>query len=112
MIYHKGFKYYFMKLFFHGVLKGEYLKYSSQEIVSRHSENFGDCPLTKAYNRKEARKMFSKFKDLEMAGYRLDDHFAVGGKIFSLTKFLLSKRWYRGLENRWGWNLFIKGNKL
>jgi ubiquinone/menaquinone biosynthesis C-methylase UbiE len=111
MLYHKGFKYYIKKLFYHGVLRGEYLKSSSQQIVSKHSENNGDCPLTKAYNRKEIRKMFSKYRKLEMTGYRLDDHFYWGGKIFSPIKFFLPKCLWRPIENRWGWNLLIKGNK-
>jgi len=111
MLYHKGFKYYFMKLFFHGVLRGEILKYSSQQIVSRHSENFGNCPLTKVYNRKEAKKMFSRFKQLEMECFRLDDHFRINGKIFSITKFLLPWKIYRIVENKLGWNMLIKGYK-
>ena len=111
MLYHKGFKYYIKKLFYHGVLRGEYLKYSSQQIVSKHSENYGDCPLTKAYSRKQIRKMFSKFRKLEMTGYRLDDHFYLNGKIFSPTKFFLPKFLWRPIENRGGWNLLIKGNK-
>jgi ubiquinone/menaquinone biosynthesis C-methylase UbiE len=111
MLYHKGFKYYIRKLFLYGVLKGEFLKYSSQDIINRHSEDFGSCPMTKAYNRNEASKMFCNYDNIKFSVYRLDDNFRIFGKDISLSMFIFPKRIYRYLENKFGWNLIIKANK-
>ena len=111
MLYHKGFKYYIRKLFLYGVLKGEFLKYSSQDIINRHSEDFGNCPMTKAYNRNEASKMFCNYDNIKFSVYRLDDNFRIFGKDISLSMFIFPKRIYRYLENKFGWNLIIKANK-
>ena len=111
MLYFKGFKYYIRKLFLYGVLNGEYLKYSSQEIVSRHSEDFGSCPLTKAYSRKEAKIMFKNYENVSFSVHRLDDNFKINNKWFSISKFIFSKTMYRYIENKMGWNLIIKGFK-
>jgi len=111
MLYHKGFKYYIRKLFLYGVLKGEYFRYTSQEIINRHSEDYGLCPMTKAYNRPEAAKMFSKFTNVTFSVYRLDDYITLKGKFISLSKLLLPSRVYRAVENKFGWNLIIKAKK-
>ena len=111
MLYHKGFKYYVRKLFYHGVLKREYLSHSSREIVNRHSEDFGNCPLTRVFDRKEAGKMFAAFENIEMGCYRMDDQISWKGKIFSPTYHLLPRSLRRPLENKLGWNLLIKAKK-
>jgi ubiquinone/menaquinone biosynthesis C-methylase UbiE len=111
MLYHKGFKYYVRKLFYYGILKGDYLKYNSQEIINRRSEDFQNCPLTKAYTRGEANVLFSKYKDIEYSTYRMDDYIYINKKMFSPLKFILRNRLYRKIENRCGWNLIIKGKK-
>jgi len=111
MLYHKGFKYYVRKLFLYGVLKGEFLKRSPQEIVNRHSEDFGSSPLTKVYSRGQARKMFAEFEQLALDCYRLDDYVPFRGRPFSLARTILPPRLYRAVENAAGWNLIIRGTK-
>ncbi len=111
MLYHKGFKYYVRKLFYYGVLKGEFAHSTAREIVSRHSETFGDCPLTQAFSRREARKMFARFDRVRFEGYRLDDYLYVRGKMVSPARVLLPRPAYRWIENRSGWNLLIKATK-
>jgi ubiquinone/menaquinone biosynthesis C-methylase UbiE len=111
MLYHKGFKYYIRKLFLYGVLKGEYLRHTSQEIINRHSEDYGLCPITKAYSRSDAAKMFSKFDNVTFNVYRLDDYIKHKGKFISLSKLILPSKVFRVIENKFGWNLIIKANK-
>jgi ubiquinone/menaquinone biosynthesis C-methylase UbiE len=111
MLYHKGFKYYVRKLFLYGVLKGEFLNHSPQEIVNRHSEDFGNSPLTKVYSRGQARKLFAAFEQLALDCYRLDDYIPFRGHRFSLARSILPSRLYRAMENAAGWNLIIRGSK-
>ena len=99
------------KLFFYGILRGEYIQYNSQEIINQHSEDFGLCPLTKAYSRKQAAKMYSNFSNVFFNVFRLDDYIKFKGKFISLSKLLFSAKFYRVIENKFGWNLIIKANK-
>lgn len=111
MLYHKGFKYYVRKLFLYGVLKMEFINHTAQEIVSKHSEEFNDCPLTKAYSRKECDPMFDKYKDVTYECYKIDDYIYINKKMFSLISFILPEKSVQWLENKWGWNIIIKGYK-
>ena len=111
MLYHKGFKYYVRKLFLYGVLRGELLRKSPQEIVNRHSEDFGESPLTRVFSRRGARAMFGRYEGLSMRCYRLDDYVPFRGRPVSPSRRLLPGPAYRALENLLGWNLVIKGTK-
>ena len=111
MLYHKGFKYYVRKLFLYGVLRAEFLRLSPQEVVNRHSEDFGGSPLTKVYSRGQARKMLAQFEQLSLNCYRLDDYILVKGRPFSISRTLLPSAIYRFIENAAGWNLIIRGVK-
>jgi 2-polyprenyl-3-methyl-5-hydroxy-6-metoxy-1,4-benzoquinol methylase len=111
MLYHKGFKYYVRKLFLYGVLRAEFLRLSPQEVVNRHSEDFGGSPLTKVYSRGQARKLFAAFEQLALDCYRLDDYIPFRGHRFSLARSILPSRLYRAMENTAGWNLIIRGSK-
>ena len=111
MLYHKGFKYYVRKLFLYGVLKGEFLTSNAQQIVSRHSEDFGNAPLTKAFSRRQARLMFREFEAATLECFRLDDDLKFLGKRLSPGRVVLPYPLFRRVENRLGWNLIIKARK-
>jgi hypothetical protein len=52
-----------------GLLGGEFLRgHSPQQIMSRYVEvnQGGGCPLVKVYSRREARKLFSMFRDVSV----------------------------------------------
>jgi SAM-dependent methyltransferase len=111
MLYHKGFKYYVRKLFFEGVLKGKYLKHSTQEIINKKTEEFGDSPCTLVVNRKEARQLFKNYSRIEsMTGHRIDDYLILGKKWVSPT-YMLPRPLRNVIEDRYGWNLVIKAIK-
>ncbi len=110
MLYHKGFKYYVRKLFFEGVVKMKYLRHTTQEIINKKTEEFGDSPCTLVVNRKEASELFGRYSEVQMSGYRIDDYLPLGRRWWSPTLSLpapLSQR----IEDRWGWNLVIKAIK-
>ena len=110
MLYHKGFKYYIRKLFYNGVLKLKYFKYSSQEIVNMASEDFGDSPCTLVVNRKDIDKLFSNYKELSTSCHRIDDYLKFGNYFFSPT-YCLPRKLINFIENKWGWNIIIKAIK-
>jgi ubiquinone/menaquinone biosynthesis C-methylase UbiE len=110
MLYHKGFKYYLKKLFFRGVLQGQFLFKNKQEIINKHTEEFGESPTTLVYSRSEAIELVDAYFDvLETKVLRLDDNINIPfvGKVYPL-RFLLPKKLYKWLESRFGWNLLIR----
>lgn len=85
MLYHKGYAYYWIKLTY-GVSRLKFLKYSEEEWISL---KYDHTPLSKMYSKKDAEKLFNKFKKV---------------KIDCLT--------FGGIQNnkklRWIWILFNK----
>ena len=111
MLYHKGFAYYIRMLLRYGVFKGEFLRHNAQSILNRHSEEFSNSPLTKAYSKKEALRLFRQFEGVNTECYRIDDYIPLWGKRFSISRILLTRGAYRFSEDLLGWNLIIKANK-
>ena len=100
MLYHKGFKYYVRKLFYEGVLKGKYLTHSTQEIINKNTEEFGDSPCTLVVNREEASELFKNYSRIEsMTGHRIDDYL-IFGKQWSSPTYMLPKPLRNFVENR------------
>jgi ubiquinone/menaquinone biosynthesis C-methylase UbiE len=114
MLYHKGFKYYIRKLFWSGIIKGQFLKYTTQQIINKNTEEFGDSPTTFVYNRKEAQELFSsKFKEAEIDVYRFDDYLKLPFNIkWYVFRSILPHSWYRVIEKKMGWNLILKAKKV
>ncbi len=110
MLYHKGFKYYIRKLFFEGFIKLKYLKYNTQEIINKVTEDFGNSPCTLVVNRKEVNELFSNYSSISSTGHRIDDYLKFGSFFFSPTYCLpgfLSEK----IEDKFGWNIVIKAIK-
>ena len=108
MLYHKGFRYYFKIHLFYGLLKGEYLKYGTKDLVNKRTEEFFYSPITRVYSRKEAKALFKSFSLIESAdSYRIDDNIYIFGNFFQLSNYL-PKSIRRFLEQRIGWNILIK----
>jgi len=70
MLYHRGSVHYWGQIIFrHGLLGGELLRGNSpQEIMSRYVEvnESGGRPLVKVFSRREARRLFSTFREVEI----------------------------------------------
>lgn len=113
MLYHKGFKYYFKKLFFRGVLQGRFFTKNKQEILNKFTEEFGDSPTTLVYSRREAAALLDNMFDIvETKVFRFDDNINLPllGKVYPLRS-LLPKYLYNRLERNFGWNLMIRAKK-
>jgi ubiquinone/menaquinone biosynthesis C-methylase UbiE len=66
MVYHKFSWLYLLIFLRYGILGGELLFRSFQEIISQHTESADQKnPLTKAYSIKETKKMFNMFSDVK-----------------------------------------------
>jgi SAM-dependent methyltransferase len=70
MLYHRGSLAFWGQIVLrHGLLGGELLRgRSPEQIMSRYVEvnEGGGCPLVKVYSRKQARKLFSMFRDVSV----------------------------------------------
>ncbi len=108
MLYNRASLFYFGSIILkHGLLRGELLKGTPSEIMSRHVEysDAGGRPLVKAYTRAEARRLFSDFRpcDIRVNQLSRSDLRAIGHLI---PEVLL--QW---LARNFGWNLLITATK-
>jgi ubiquinone/menaquinone biosynthesis C-methylase UbiE len=108
MLYHRASVNYFGSIIFkHGLLRGELLKGSPEEIMSRHveySETEGR-PLVKAYTRAEARRLFRDFPGCAIQVNQLTrrDLRPIGR--------LIPEALFQWLARSFGWNLLITATK-
>lgn len=108
MIYHRASLYYWGSIILkHGLLRGELLKGTAEEIMSRHveySETEGR-PLVKAYTRAEARRLFGGFRGCAIQVNQLTrrDLRPIGR--------LLPEALFEWLACNFGWNLLITATK-
>jgi ubiquinone/menaquinone biosynthesis C-methylase UbiE len=87
MLYRKSFlRYWYMKFFKYGILRGEYLKYKSiHEVVERHTDTHGGsagAPISRFYKDKEIRELFKQFSSCKYE--ILGNYSELGG--FPLTR--------------------------
>jgi ubiquinone/menaquinone biosynthesis C-methylase UbiE len=108
MIYHRASLYYWVGLMLkRGVLKGELLSSSPEQIMSRYVEytETGARPLVKAYRRREARHLFRGFGDCQITVNQLTRReLGPAGR-------LLSEKAFQWLAHNFGWNLIITATK-
>jgi ubiquinone/menaquinone biosynthesis C-methylase UbiE len=108
MIYHRSSLYYWGGLALkRGVLKGELLKRSPAEMMSRYVEytETEGRPLVKAYTRGEARRLFDGFSDCKISVNQLTrKELGPAGRVLPENAF----RW---LAQNLGWNLIITATK-
>lgn len=68
MLYYKrSYGYYFTFLFRRGVVLGELLRHSMDEVLNRHAEYKDRAPLVKVYTKAEARRLFARFSSVEFS---------------------------------------------
>jgi hypothetical protein len=92
----------------YGILKGEFLRgTSANDIMSRYVEfnAGGGRPLVKAYSRREARELFSMFREvkIDVAQLLREEFYFLGG--------LLPESVFRKLGRTLGWNVIISAKK-
>ncbi|HLR05044.1 MAG TPA: hypothetical protein VK117_04475, partial [Pyrinomonadaceae bacterium] len=108
MLYHRGSAAYWGDIILrHGVLHGELLKHSPEDIMSKYVEfnESGGRPLVKVYSRREARQLFSMFREVKVQVEQL-----TRSELFFLGRFIPEKV-FQGLRRSVGWNVIISARK-
>jgi SAM-dependent methyltransferase len=109
MLYHRNSAYYWGQIIFrYGLLHGQLLRGNSpEEIMSRYVEvnESGGRPLVKVYSRREARNLFSMFREVKIQVEQLTrpELFILGG--------IIPKGMFRRLRRSVGGNVIISARK-
>jgi 2-polyprenyl-3-methyl-5-hydroxy-6-metoxy-1,4-benzoquinol methylase len=109
MLYHRGSLGYWGEIIVgHGILRGELLRGNSPaDIMSKYVEfnQGGGNPLVKVYSRREARQLFSMFREVKVQVEQLTrPEFYFLGRIIPEGVF-------RRLQQSIGWNVIISARK-
>jgi ubiquinone/menaquinone biosynthesis C-methylase UbiE len=108
MLYYKHSYFYWFSLFFvKGILKGNLFRMNMSEIMSRFVEysSSGARPLVKVYTKKQVRKMFKDFSQIQIKICQLTQgDFPYIGKFIPVSILNFLSKFI-------GWNIFIRGVK-
>jgi SAM-dependent methyltransferase len=77
---------------------------SSDEFLSQSTDGAGN-PLARVYSRREARKLFKDFREVQLRAYFLNKRF------IPVIGNLLPRSVESALASRWGWHLWIYAKK-
>lgn len=109
MLYHRtSWNYWFEIILHRGFLRGQMLRgQNAEEIMSRYIEisEGGGRPLVKVYSRREARQLFSMFREVKTEVEQLTR------REFYFLGRLLPEKLFRRLEKNLGWNVIISARK-
>jgi SAM-dependent methyltransferase len=108
MLYHRGSAAFWGDIILrHGVLHGELLKHSPEDIMSKYVEfnESGGRPLVKVYSRRQARQLFSMFREVKIQVEQL-----TRPELYLLGRFIPESA-FRRLRQRFGWNVIISATK-
>jgi SAM-dependent methyltransferase len=107
LYYRNSLNYWGLIILWHGLLHGELLKHSPEDIMSRHVEvnESGGRPLVKVYSRRQARQLFSMFREVKIQVEQLTRaEFYVFGRF--IPESMLGH-----LRRSIGWNVIITARK-
>ncbi len=109
MLYHRNSWNYWFEIVLHrGLLRGQFLRgRSAEDIMARFvevSEGAGR-PLVKVYSQRQARKLFSMFREVKVEVEQLTR------AEFHFLSPLVSERFLQWLARRAGWNVIISAQK-
>ena len=109
MLYHRDSLNYWLQIILRlGILHGELLRGNSpQEIMSKHVEynESGGRPLVKVYSRREARQLFSMFREVKVQVEQM-----TRGEIYFLGS-AVSEGMLQRLSKSVGWNVIVSAKK-
>jgi 2-polyprenyl-3-methyl-5-hydroxy-6-metoxy-1,4-benzoquinol methylase len=109
MLYHRGsWAYWSQVVLRYGILRGEFLRgTSANDIMSKYVEfnAGGGRPLVKAYSRREARELFSMFRDVTVQVEQLLI------SEFYFLRHVISQRLFERLQKSIGWNVIISARR-
>lgn len=75
MFYARGWKHYFKRIFIQGILLGKLFKYGYSQLINLQTEVYGSSPLTYVFTKREIKKFFQMFGEVEVIRYRLGEYF-------------------------------------
>jgi ubiquinone/menaquinone biosynthesis C-methylase UbiE len=107
MLYNRNSLYYWLVIMLrYGVLRGELLRHTPDEIMSRYVEysETGALPLVRAYTPREVERMFSRFSERKTVVRQLTR------AELHLPAFVPDSL-VDALGSRWGWNVVITARK-
>jgi SAM-dependent methyltransferase len=112
MLYSRGWKHYFKRVFINGILRGQLLSQSYQDVINRNTEVHGDSPLTYVFTREELDDLFEPFGEVDVQRYRMGEYFdyAPYGTV-QVPDFVANQVELLGLERWLGENYIIKARK-
>jgi SAM-dependent methyltransferase len=108
MLYHRdSFHYWGAIIINRGILRGQLLRRTPEEILSRYAEysEHDARPLVKVYSRKQARELFASFSEVKIEVEQM-----IRQELGPLSP-LLPESLFRRLGRAAGWNLIITARK-
>jgi len=112
LIYARGWKHYFKRIGIHGILLGGLIKKGYNRLISDQTEVHGNSPLTYVLTKKEVKKMFSMFGEVDIQKHRLGEYIEYAPyKTKKFPSFVKNIMYLLGLEKVMGENYIIKAEK-
>ncbi|MCL5985079.1 MAG: methyltransferase domain-containing protein [Actinobacteria bacterium] len=112
MVYHRNsFRYWILGGLYYGIIKGRLFRMSINEV----NKSFTDGFIVRHLTKREARRMFSKFKKIRLRVMDQGESVIPSPKINRVLDFLLpfglNSKFQLFLMRRFGWFLFIEAEK-
>jgi ubiquinone/menaquinone biosynthesis C-methylase UbiE len=112
MLYSRGWKHYFKRVFIHGILMGGFLRKGYNKLISDQTEVLGGSPLTYLYKKKEVKKMFKMFGETDIKRHRLGEYIDYAPyKTRKVPNFIKNLLYLFALDRLAGENYIIKAIK-
>ncbi len=114
LVYARGWKHYIKRCFIHGILLGKWFKYNFdwKKVYNEVSEVHGGTPKTEIYTKRQIKKLFSCFSNIELRKQRLGEFFEYRPyNTFMFPKFVKNIFQLFNLEALIGENWMIRAQK-
>ena len=112
MLYARGWKHYFKRIFIHGIVFGKLFKYGYSKLINFQTEVHGFSPLTYVFTKGEIKKLFHMFGEVEISKHRMGEYFDYAPyKTRMVPRFIKNILDLFTLEKLLGENYIIKAVK-
>jgi len=112
MLYSRGGKHYFKRIFIHGILMGKIFKYGPSRLINQQTEVHGNSALTYVFKKKEIKRLFRMFGEVEITKHRMGEYFDYAPyKTKKIPVFMKNIVNLLELERLFGENYIIKAVK-
>ncbi len=112
MLYARGWKHYFKRIFIHGILLGKLFRYGYSKLVSMQTEVHGASPLTYVLSKRQIRRIFKEFGEVEITRHRMGEYFDYAPyKTKKVPQFIVNILNLLTLQRCLGENYIIKAVK-